>query len=112
MKNILHLFLLGFMFFSCEKLDEPEILGTYVHSMEGCEPSGGLMFPCSRVITFAAAGVADVVGGDMISRTSYKIEGDKIKVEKSDQFGLEFIFKQLSDGSLQEESDKSIWIKQ
>ena len=112
MKNLLLLFLLGFIFFSCEKLDEPEILGTYVNTMEGCVPSGGLMYPCSRILILSKGGVADVVGGDIISRTSYKIKEDKIKIEKSDQFRLELTFKQLSDGSLREESDKSIWIKQ
>lgn len=113
MKNFLLVLLLGFIFSSCEKLDEPEILGTYVNAGEGCEPSGGLMYPCSRIIILAAGGVADVVyGGDIISRTTYKIKGDKIKIEKSDQFGLELKFKQLSDGSLREEGDKSIWIKQ
>jgi hypothetical protein len=112
MKNSLSIALIAVIFFSCEKLDEPEILGTYVHTMEGCEPSGGLMFPCSRVIILSAGGIADVIGGDIISRTSYKIKRDKIKIEKSDQFGLELTFKQLSDGSLREEGDQSTWIKQ
>ncbi|REG81104.1 hypothetical protein C8N25_12949 [Algoriphagus antarcticus] len=80
---------------------------------EGCIPGGGLMYPCSRIIILAAGGVADVVyGGDIISRTSYKIKGDIIKIEKSDQFGLELTFKKLEDGSLREEGDKSIWLKQ
>lgn len=104
--------LLGFIFSSCDKLDEPEILGTYT-SVGGCLSSFNPGFDCGRFITFSAGGVADILyGGDMISRTSYKIKGSKIKIEKSDQFGLDLTFKRLDDGSLEEEGDKSTWIKQ
>ncbi len=113
MKNLVLLSLVALVFISCNKLDEPEILGTYTSITEGCVPGGGLMYPCSRIIIRAAGGVADMVyGGDIISRTSYKIKGDIIKIEKSDQFGLELTFKKLEDGSLREVGDKSIWLKQ
>lgn len=113
MKNLILLFLIGIIFISCEKLDEPEILGTYTNIPNGCVSANDQMFGCSRFITLAPGGVADVLlGGDIVSRTSYKIKGDKIKIEKSDQFGLELAFKQLGDGSLREEGDKSIWLKQ
>ena len=113
MKNLFLLLVLGFIFFACEKLDEPEILGTYANIPDDCVPSSDPMISCKRFVTLAAGGVADVLlGGDIISRTSFNIKGDKIKIEKSDQFGLELTFKQLNDGSLREEGDKSIWIKQ
>ncbi|TXE14222.1 hypothetical protein [Algoriphagus aquimarinus] len=110
MKNLLLLALVALVFISCDKLDEPDILGSYANTPEGCTSNNDPMFGCGRFITLSAGGVADVLyGGDVISRTSYKIKGQKIKIEKSDQFGLELTFKQLDDGTLREESDKSIW---
>lgn len=110
MKNLLPIFFLGFILISCDKLEEPDILGSYINTLEECISDDYPMFSCSRVITLSAGGVADVLyGGDMISRTSYKIEGQKVKIEKSDQFGLELTFKRLDDGTLREESDKTIW---
>lgn len=107
------LLLLGFIFSSCEKLEEPDILGTYNSTPEGCSAADNLEFGCGRFITFSTGGVVDILyGGDIISRTSYKIRGSKIKIEKSDQFGLDLTFKKLDDGSLREEGDKSIWVKQ
>lgn len=115
MKNLLLLTLIASVFMSCDKLDEPEILGTYTNASEECGSVGDTMTfgGCSRFITLSAGGVTDILyGGDVISRTSYKIKGQKIKIEKSDQFGLELTFKKLDDGSLREEGDKSIWLKQ
>lgn len=113
MKNLLLLLLFGFIFSSCDKLDEPDVLGSYLNTPDYCDSFENTEFWCSRFITLSTGGVADILyGGDIISRTSYKIKGDKIKIEKSDQFGLELTFKRLSDGSLREEDDKSIWIKQ
>lgn len=110
MKNLLLLALLGFVFISCDKLDEPDILGSYANTLEDCTPGNNPEFGCTRFITLSAGGVADVLyGGDIVSRTSYKIKGDKIKIQKSDQFGMELTFKKLGDGTLREESDKSIW---
>ncbi|PZX54590.1 hypothetical protein LV84_02743 [Algoriphagus ratkowskyi] len=110
MKNFLLIALVALIFISCDKLDEPEILGTYTNTLDGCDSVDDPMFGCGRFITLSAGGVADVLlGGDMISRTTYKIKGEKIKIEKSEQFGLELTFKQLDDGTLREERDKSIW---
>ena len=110
MKNLLSLLLIMLVFFSCEKLDEPDILGTYSSTPDGCTSNDNTFLGCAKFITLSAGGVADVLlGGDIISRTSYKIKGQKIKIEKNDQLGKELTFKQLDDGSLREEGDKSIW---
>ena len=112
MKNLLSILFVFLVLSSCEKLDDPDILGSYVNTPDYCDSSENQEFWCSRLITLSAGGVADVLyGGDIISRTSYKIKGDKIKIEKNDQFGVELMFKQLSGGSLREEGDKSIWLK-
>lgn len=111
MKKLLILVAVTFVFISCDKLDEPEILGSYRNTLDGCvpDPNPGLT-SCTRYITFSAGGVAEILyGGDIISRTSYKIKGQKIQIEKNDQFGLDLTFKKLDDGSLREEGDKSIW---
>ncbi|WP_057936820.1 hypothetical protein [Algoriphagus resistens] len=113
MKNLLLLSLFALLFISCEKLDEPDILGNYINTPEGCNPGENPEFNCSRLIILSAGGVAEVLyGGDIFSRTSYKIKGDKIKIEKNDQFGLNLTFKKLEDGSLREEGDNTIWVKQ
>lgn len=110
MKNLLILVAVTFVFISCDKLDEPEILGSYLNIPEGCIPDQNPGFNCSRYITLSAGGVADILyGGDIISRTSYKIKGQEIKIEKNDQFGLDLTFIKLDDGSLREEGDQSIW---
>jgi len=113
MKNLLLLVLLSFIFISCNKIDEPEILGTYSNIPEGCVPGSDPMFGCGRFVTLSAGGVADVLlGGDMVLRTSYKLKGQKIKIQKGDQFEMEMIFKHLENGSLRYEEDNSIWEKQ
>ena len=110
MKTLLSLLLIMLVFVSCEKLDEPDILGTYSSNPDGCSSDDSTFLGCEKFIILSAGGVADVLlGGDMISRTTYKIKGQKIKIEKNDQFGKELTFKQLNDGSLREESDKTIW---
>ncbi|UZD21247.1 hypothetical protein PBT90_17120 [Algoriphagus halophytocola] len=110
MKNLLFLLSCSILFISCDKLEEPDILGSYAHTPEDCIPGDNPEFSCGRFITLSAGGVADVLyGGDIISRTTYKLKGDKIKIENNDQFGVELTFKKLDDGTLREESDKSIW---
>ncbi|WP_026969974.1 hypothetical protein [Algoriphagus terrigena] len=113
MKNLLFLALMAFAFISCDKLEEPEILGTFTHTPEGCDLGTSPMYNCSRFVTLFGGGVADVLyGGDIVSRTSYQIKGQKIEIKKNDQFGLELTFKLQDDGSLIEEGDKSIWLRQ
>lgn len=112
MKNLLLLLCLGLISLSCDKLNEPEILGTYTNTPDGCEPGNDPMFGCGRFITLSASGVADVLlGGDIVSRTTYKIKGQKIKIQKSDQYGVEMTFKYLDNGTLRYEKDDSIWEK-
>ena len=113
MKNLLLLVLMAFAFISCDKLDEPEILGTFTHTPEGCDSSSDPILGCGRFITLSAGGVADVLyGGDIVSRTSYQIKGQKIEIKQNDQFGLELTFTLQDDGSLREEGNQSIWLKQ
>ncbi|SFB48677.1 hypothetical protein [Algoriphagus aquimarinus] len=113
MKNLFLFALVALVFISCDKLDEPEILGTYANTLDGCDSVADPMYGCGRFITLSAGGVADVLlGGDIISRTSYKIKGQKIKIEESDQFGMDLTFKYKDDGTLRYEKDDSIWEKQ
>ena len=113
MKNLFLLALVSIVFISCDKLDEPDILGSYANRPEGCVSGGSALGGCGRFITLSPGGVTDVLyGGDVISRTTYRIKRRKIEIEKNDQFGLELTFKQLDDGTLREEGDKSIWLKQ
>jgi len=104
---------MAFAFISCDKLEEPEILGTFTHTPEGCDLGTTPMYDCSRFITLSEGGVADVLyGGDIVSRTSFKIKGQKIEIKQNDQFGLELTFTLQDDGSLREEGNQSIWLKQ
>ncbi len=113
MRNrLLLLVFIAIVSISCEKLEEPEILGTFVHTPDGCVADSYSLYNCNRFITLAAGGVADVLyGGDIVSRTHYEIRGQKVEVRENDQFGLRLSFRLLDDGSLREESDQSIWIK-
>jgi hypothetical protein len=113
MKNLIFFLLIAFVFISCDKLDEPEILGTYTHSPQGCDTATDPFMGCRSILVLSAGGVADVLyGGDIVSRTSYKIRGQRIEIGKSDQSGLELSYRRLNDGSLREKRDGSIWLKQ
>lgn len=116
MKQLLFISMLAIILMSCEKLDEPAVLGTYIHTPEGCgSPSsqGREKFNCTGFLTLSAGGVADILpSGDIVFRTTYKIKGRKIRIEKNDQFSMDLHFKRMEDGSLRNEEDKSIWLKQ
>ncbi|MDR7129958.1 hypothetical protein J2X69_002304 [Algoriphagus sp. 4150] len=112
MKNLLLLSLLGLIFFSCEKLDEPEILGTYTYIPEGCVPGDDPMMNCSSSITLSEEGVADIFpSGDIIYRTTYKIRGTKIIVAKADEVISQFVFRHVDSSTLQNERDGALWVK-
>lgn len=98
--------------FSCEKIDEPQILGTYRYLQENCDQSLNPLSSCTSFISFSTGEQADVLmGGDIVSRTTFKIKGEKIKVQKNDQFGLELEFKYIDYQTIRNEEDKSIWKK-
>ncbi|WP_192347200.1 hypothetical protein [Algoriphagus sp. Y33] len=112
MKNLLLLSLLGLIFFSCEKLDEPEILGTYTHIPEGCVPSDDPMLNCSSFVTLSEGGIADILpSGDIIYRTTYKIRGEKIIVAKADEVISQLVFRYVDNATLRNERDGALWIK-
>ncbi|MEB2783175.1 hypothetical protein [Algoriphagus persicinus] len=112
MKNLLLLSLLGLIFFSCEKLDEPEILGTYSYIPEGCIPGDNPDLNCSSFITLSADGVADVLpSGDIVYRTTYKIRGEKIIVAKADEVIDQLIFRYVDSSTLRNERDGTLWVK-
>lgn len=107
---ILSLFVL--ILFSCEKIEEPQILGTYRYQYENCDPAVSPEFNCSSFIVFSEGGNADVLlGGDIVSRTTFKIKGEKIKVQKSDQFGLELEFRYIDSQTIRNEDDNALWKK-
>lgn len=112
MKNLLLLSLLGFIFFSCEKIDEPEILGTYSFIPEGCVPGDNPELSCGSFITLSTGGIADVLpSGDIVYRTTYKIRGEKIIVAKADEVIDQLIFYYVDNSTLRNERDGALWIK-
>lgn len=112
MKNYFLVSLFALILFSCEKIEEPQILGTYRYKPENCNPNETPEFNCSSFIIFSEGGNADVLlGGDVISRTTFKIKGEKIKVQKSDQFGLELDFRYIDSQTIRNEANKALWKK-
>lgn len=112
MKKLLNFCLFALVLFSCEKIDEPQILGTYRHLYENCDPTGNPEFNCHSFVVFSEGGIADVLmGGDIVSRTTFVIKGQKIKVGKNDQFGLELEFLFIDDQTIRNEEDKTLWKK-
>lgn len=104
--------LFALVFFSCQKIDEPQILGTYRYLHENCDQAETPEFNCSSFIIFSEGGMADVLmGGDIVSRTTFKIKGEKIKVQKSDQFGLELDFRYIDSQTIRNEGDNALWKK-
>ncbi len=112
MNKSLIFFLFALVIFSCEKIDEPQILGTYRHLPENCNPNANPEFNCSSFIVFSEDGNADVLlGGDIVSRTTYQFKGESIKVQKNDQFGLELEFRYIDSQTIRNELDKALWKK-
>lgn len=112
MKNLLLLSVLGFILFSCEKLDEPDILGTYSYIPEGCIPGDNPELSCGSFITLSADGIADILpSGDIVYRTTYKIRGEKIIVAKADEVIDQLIFRYVDNLTLQNERDGALWVK-
>ncbi|WPR74793.1 hypothetical protein [Algoriphagus sp. NG3] len=112
MKRLLIFSLVGFIFFSCDKLDEPDLLGTYSFIPEGCDPEANPEYNCGSFITLSADGVADVLpSGDIIYRTSYKIRGEKIIVAKADEIIDQLVFSYVDNSTLRNERDGALWIK-
>ncbi len=112
MKNLLLLSLLGLIFFSCEKLDEPEILGTYTYIPEGCDPGANPELGCASILTLSPDGVADILpSGDIIFRTSFKIRGEKIIVAKADEVIDQHVFRYIDNSTLRNERDDALWVK-
>lgn len=113
MKNLLLLAVFAFFMYSCDKIDEPEILGTYSFVPEGCVPGDDPMISCSSFVTLSEGGIADILlGGDIVYRTSYRIKGKKIKIAKSDQFDKKITFELQDDGNLKNIEDNSVWVKE
>ena len=112
MKKLFPLLLTSIFFFSCEKIEEPDILGRFSYLPENCNPTADPEYFCGSFIEFSEGGLADVLlGGDVISRTTYKIKGNKIKVNKSEGFGVELEFKYLNQDSIQELGNDTVWKK-
>lgn len=116
MKQLLLISVFSFIFISYDKLDEPDILGTYINIPEGCMKDNDPMnwkYTCNRYLTLSAGGIADILpGGDIVYRITYKLKGKKIKTQKSDQFDMEMTFIRLEEGSIRNEEYKAIWLKQ
>jgi len=113
MKNLLLLTIFVFILYSCDKIDEPEILGTFLFIPEGCVPENDPMLNCSSFVTLSEGGTADILlGGDIVYRTSYQLRGQKIKIAKSDQFDKKMTFELQDDGNLKNIEDNSVWVKE
>ena len=112
MKRFLIISLVALGLFSCESIEEPQILGTYRYLPENCNPNVTPGYNCSSFIIFSEGGIADaLLGGDVISRTTFKIKGEKIKVQKNDQFGLELEFRYIDSQTIRNEENKALWKK-
>ncbi|WP_339874886.1 hypothetical protein [uncultured Algoriphagus sp.] len=112
MKNLLLLSFLGIIFFSCEKLEEPEILGTYTYIPEACDPGADPEFGCSNTLTLSTDGVADILpSGDIMYRTTFKVRGEKIIVAKADEVIDQYVFRYLDNSTLKNERDGTLWVK-
>lgn len=112
MKNLLLIILIGLISFSCEKLDEPDILGTYTYIPEGCDPGANPEFGCSSTLTLSPGGIADILpSGDIVYRTSFKIRGEKIIVAKADEVIDQLVFRHIDNSTLQNERDGALWVK-
>ncbi|SFT75651.1 hypothetical protein SAMN04489724_2048 [Algoriphagus locisalis] len=112
MKNLLLLPLLGIIFFSCEKLDEPDLLGTYTYIPEGCDPGANPELGCASTLTLSPDGVADILpSGDIMYRTTFKVRGEKIIVAKADEVIDQYVFRYVDNSTLKNERDGALWVK-
>lgn len=112
MKNLLLFSLIGLIFFSCEKIDEPEILGVYTYIPAGCDPGSNPEFSCASTLTLSPDGVADILpSGDIMFRTTFMIRGEKIIVAKVDEVIDQYVFRYVDNFTLKNERDGGLWVK-
>lgn len=98
--------LIVFVLFSCDKLDEPDLLRTYTYNPQRCIPDDNQEIACSRSIRLSADGVADILtSGDIMYRIAFKIQGEKIIVAKADGVIDQLVFRHINNSTLKNERD-------
>lgn len=100
---------LSISIFSCDKIDEPDILGGFVSATEVTDPKTNQIVESYRSILFKRGGEVEVFRSDLKSKTTFKIKGNKILIVKNEEFPFDLSFKVLDNNSLKEIGNNSIW---
>lgn len=117
MKNeILILVLIGFLI-SCSNKGEIkesfEINGRFTHLITGCNNGENPEINCIEFIEFMDNSTADVLigGGDIVFRTNYTKNNDKIDLGQMDGLNFKISFYVQNETTLNRIEDGGIWRK-
>ncbi len=89
------------------------LIGRYTHTIQDCDNSFSPEMNCTQFVDFIDKKQVDVLigGGDIVHRTTYRIDGKNIKIDPSDQLGFDLTFSILEDESLERIEDGTVWRK-
>jgi len=117
MKHIFLILALLLLFISCSNKDESDIQfkisGRYTHQIIGCDNTQNPEINCFEFVNFMDNSTADVLtgGGDLIIRTKYHVDNNKIVLEKVGGLNFDISFKIQDKSTLNRIEDEGIWVK-
>tara|TARA_B110000902_G_scaffold10489_1_gene12696 strand:- start:854 stop:1201 length:348 start_codon:yes stop_codon:yes gene_type:complete len=115
MKNrILILMLIGFMV-SCSNNNDTnesfEINGRFTHLINDCDNGGDSEINCIEFINDSTVDVL-IGGGDIVFRTNYQINDDKIIFEQTGGLNFDISFNIQNETTINRIEDNEVWEKE
>ena len=117
MKKVYLILFISLIFISCSKSDNAnesfEINGRFTHSISDCDNSGNPEINCVEFIEFIDNSTVDVLigGGDIVFRTNYQLNKDKIEFEEVGGLNFSISFNIQNESTLDRIEDGEIWLK-
>ena len=117
MKSTFLILVLSLFFFSCSNNNESDasskISGRYTHQIPNCDNTQNPEINCIEFINFIDNSTADVLtgGGDLIIRTKYHIDNNKIALEQVGGLNFAISFNIQDKSTLNRIEDDGIWFK-
>jgi hypothetical protein len=114
MKNrILFLMLIGFLM-SCSKINNVNINGRFTHQINNCDNEGNNEINCTEFIEFIDDSTVNILigGGDIVFRTNYQTNDNKIILEQTDFLNANISFNIKNKTTLNRIENSEVWEKE
>jgi hypothetical protein len=116
-KKVLILMFIGFIT-SCSNNNDInksfEINGRFTHQISDCDNGGNPEINCIGVIEFLNDTAVDVLigGGDIVFRTKYQLNENKIELEQMEGLNFDITFNIQNETTLNRIEDNGVWEKE